>query len=66
MRGGASGGSLSFEFLADVGHNVAHEPISFYYGQVLIGGPFKAYWALGESLGPDTFIRKSPRDHQYL
>ena len=50
----------------DVGHNVAQEPISFYYGQVLIGGPFKAYWALGESLGPDTFVRKSPRDHQYL
>ena len=50
----------------DAGQNVAQEPISFYYGQVLIGGPFKASWALGESLGPDTFVRQSPRDHQYL
>ena len=50
----------------DASHNVAQEPISFYYGKVLIGGPFKAYWALGESLGPDTFVIKFSRDHQYL
>ena len=42
---------------SDVGISVAQEPIFFYYGQVLIGGPFEAYWALGESLGPDTFVR---------
>ena len=42
----------SFEEVApDVGQNVAHEPISYYYGTVLIGGPLKAYWAKGESLG---------------
>ena len=50
----------------DVGQNVAQEPIFYYSGQVLIGGPFKALWALGESLGPDTFFRQSPRDHKHL
>ena len=57
---------VSFCSFYDVGHNVAQEHISFYYEQVLIGGLFKAYWALGDSLGPDTFVRKSPREHQYL
>ena len=50
----------------DVGQTVAQEPIFYYYGQVLIGCPFKAFWALGESLGPDTSIRKSPWDQKYL
>ena len=36
-------GSYVQEKQYDVGHNVAQEPISFYYGQVLIGGPFKAF-----------------------
>ena len=58
--------SRSLSGTGDVGHNVAQEPISFHYGQVLIEGPFEAYWALGESLGLDTFVKKSPRDHQYL
>ena len=52
--------------MCDVGQTVAREPIFYYYGQVLIGGPFKAFWALGESLGPNTFVRKSPRDQKYL
>ena len=57
----------SFEEVApDVGQNVAQEPIFYYSGQVLIGGPFKALWALGESIGPDTFFRQSPRDHKHL
>ena len=50
----------------DVGQNVTHEPIFYYYGQVLIGGPLNAYWAKGASLRPDTFVRKSPWDHKYL
>ena len=52
--------------LSDVGHTIAQEPSFYYYGPVLIEGPLTAYWALGESLGPDTFVRKSPRDHNYL
>ena len=50
----------------DVGQNVAQELIFYCYGQVLIGGPFNTLWALGESLGPVTFFRKSPWDHKYL
>ena len=50
----------------DVGHTIAQEPSFYYYGPVLIEGPLTGYWALGESLGPDTFVRKSPRDHNYL
>ena len=50
----------------DAAQNVAQEPIFYYYGQVLIGGPFKGFWALRESLGPDTFVKQSPRDHKYL
>ena len=50
----------------DVGQIVAQEPIFHYYGQVLIGGPLNAYWARGASLGPDTFVIKSPWDHKYL
>ena len=56
----------SFRWLFDVGQNVAHEPISYYYGQVVIGGPLKAYWAKGESLGHDTCCGISPRDHKYI
>ena len=54
------------EGVPDVGQNVAHEPISYYYGQVLIGCPLKAYWAKGEFLGPHTCCRISPREHKYL
>ena len=50
----------------DVAHNAAQEPTLYYSGPIFIGGPLKAYWAKGESLGPDTFVRKSPRDHNYL
>ena len=57
---------IALEYVIDVAQNVAQEPIFYYYGQVLIGGPFKGFWALGESLGPDTSVRQSPRDHKYL
>ena len=50
----------------DVAQNIAQE-LSFYcYGQILIGGPLKAFWALGESRGPNTSVRKSPWDQKYL
>ena len=56
---------MDLEGHTDVGQTVAQEPIFYYYGHVLIGGPLKAFWALGESLEPNTFVRKSPRDHKY-
>ena len=59
-------GRVHLKKAPDVGQNVTNEPIFYYYGQVLIGGPFNAYWAKGASLGPDTFVRKSPSDHKYL
>ena len=49
-----------------VAQNLAQEPIFYYYGQIYIGGSFKAFWAMGESLGSDTFIQKSPREYKYL
>ena len=48
----------------DVGQNVAQEPTLYYYGPIYIGGPLNAYWAKGASLGPDTFVRKSPWDQK--
>ena len=63
---GNSRTSLFQEGAPDVAQNIAHEPIFCYSGQVHIGGPLNAYWALGESLGRDTSVRKSPWDHQYL
>ena len=50
----------------DVAQNVSQEPNFYYYGQVYIGGLFKAFRTKGESLGFSTFIRKSPRDDKYL
>ena len=50
----------------DVAQNVAQEPILCYSGQVHIGGLLKAYWAKGESLGPDRLCGISSRDHKYL
>ena len=52
--------------VTDVAQNAAQEPTLYYSGPIFIGGPLKAYWAKGESLGPDTSIRQSPKDHQYL
>ena len=59
---------LKRQFLCklDVAQNAAQEPTLYYSGPIFIGGPLKAYWAKGESLGPDTSVRQSPRDHQYL
>ena len=54
------------EVMLDVAQNAAQEPTLYYSGPIFIGGPLKAYWAKGESLGPDTSVRQSPRDHQYL
>ena len=51
---------------SDVAQNATQEPTLYYSGPIYIGGPLKAYWAKGESLGHDTFVRKSPRDHKYL
>ena len=50
----------------DVAQNIAQELIFYCYGEILIGGPLKAFWALGESRGPDTSVRKSPWDQKYL
>ena len=50
----------------DVAQNVAQEPIFYYSRQVNCGGPFKAFWARGESLVPDILCRRSPRDHKSL
>ena len=50
----------------DVGQNVAQEPTLYYSGLIYIGGPLNAYWVKGASLGPDTFVRKSPWDQKYL
>ena len=58
--------SLFEEGASDVGQNVAQEPILYYSVLIYIGGPLNAYWAKGASLGPDTFVRKSPWDHKYL
>ena len=41
-------------------------PIFYYSGQVHIGGPFTAYWAKGESLGPDIFFKKINLGSQIL
>ena len=49
---------------ADVAQKVAQESILFYYGQVRIGGPFKANSDKGESLELDRLCRRSPRDPQ--
>ena len=48
----------------DVAQNAAQEPIFYYSRPVHIGGPFKAYWVMGESLGADRFYRRSHRDPQ--
>ena len=58
--------SLFEEGASDVGQNVSQEPTLYYYGLIYIGGTLNAYWAKGASLGPDTFVRKSPWDHKYL
>ena len=50
----------------DVAQIPAQEPFFYNSGQVHTKGPLNAYWALGESLGPDTFVRKSHMDYQYL
>ena len=52
--------------LSDVAQNAAQESTLYYSGPIFIRGPLKAYWAKGESLGPDTYVRQSTRDHQYL
>ena len=55
-----------FMNVCDVAQNIAQELIFYCYGQILIGGPLKAFWALGESRGPDTSVKKSPWDQKYL
>ena len=54
----------SFKGPSDVAQKVAQEPIFHYSGQVNFGGPFKAFYAKGESLGPETLYRRLPRDHK--
>ena len=49
-----------------VAQNVAQELNFCYSGQVLIECPLKAYWAKGETLGPNIFWQISPTDHKYL
>ena len=57
----------SFEEEApDVAQNIAQEHIFHCCAKILIGGLLKAFWALGESRGPDTSVRKSPWDQKYL
>ena len=58
--------SLFEEGPPDVGQNVAQEPTLYYSGPIYIRDPLNAYWAKGASLGPDTFVRKSPWDQKYL
>ena len=38
-----------------VAHNVAQEPILYFFGPIHIEGPFKFFWAKGESLRLDIF-----------
>ena len=48
----------------DVSQNAAQEPIFYYSERVHIRGPFKDNWANGESLRPNRFCTRSPRDLQ--
>ena len=57
--------SLFEEGAPDVGQSVAQEPTLYYSGPIYIGDPLNAYWAKGASLGPESFVRKSPWDHKY-
>ena len=57
---------LSLHGYIDVRQNVAQERTLYYSGPIYIGDPLNAYWAKAASLGPDTFVRKSPWDQKYL